>query len=178
MWAHTGRDHWPRSLESGVQIPVSIEFYDLWQHAPPGSENMRFLPAFLTTASPEGMCGRVGIQRRDHVDGEGFRWVEEAWQLASGHLVQLRKGSFAATQVEKGQTGQRRGGGSSLWLEEEAGLVSGSKQPHQLSGLGPLGTSLWGGISDGVLATCVGGDGPPSHSCLLLFFLFNFFKFV
>lgn len=40
---------------------VAIEFCDLWQHAPSGSKNMRFLPAFLTVASPEGMCEQVSM---------------------------------------------------------------------------------------------------------------------
>lgn len=40
---------------------VAIEFCDLWQHAPSGSENMSFLPAFPTVISPEGMCGHVGM---------------------------------------------------------------------------------------------------------------------
>ena len=42
-----------------------------------------------------------------------------------------------------------RGGGSSLWLGRVAGLVSGSKQSHLLSGPG--------GISDGVQAACPRG---------------------
>lgn len=40
---------------------VAVEFCDLWQHATSGSENVRFLLAFLTVAPPEGMCEQVGM---------------------------------------------------------------------------------------------------------------------
>lgn len=83
----------------------------------------------------------------------------------------LWKESFAATQAKKGR---RRKGGSSLWLGEVAGLVSGSKQSHLLCGLGP---SPWGGISDGVLAAWLGAgsglgrgvNGPPATAAACSF---------
>lgn len=62
------------------------------------------------------------------------------------------------------ETELQRGGGSSLWLGKVAGLVSGSKQSHLLSGPARLA---------GVEFLMVSwlpeweGPGPPSHSCCL-----------
>lgn len=77
---------------------------------------MRFLPAFPAVASPEGVWVRGGeaVWMR-----EGLRWGEDAWQLASGS-PRLWKGSFAATQTEKGQGEARR---------SEQPVVEGSSWP-------------------------------------------------
>lgn len=57
---------WPLSLDLGQHT-----------HMPSGRENMAFPPAFLTLASPEGMCGPAGTWH-------GAAWVRDGRQLASG----------------------------------------------------------------------------------------------